>query len=173
MLTIMDQVYPDCEVSINIPAPGEPCSDECILTVMAEPTVCDDNDTATPNDDTYTAVITVMPEGDCSTTGWRFKFGNGQFAPGGEYGVPTEIGPYLISDGPIMVEIADNADVQGDVTFLLTPPEVCSTPDPCNMTAGLIIEQGDCDNNGTNDTCLLYTSPSPRDLSTSRMPSSA
>ena len=27
--------------------------------------------------------------------------------------------------------------------------------------------------NGTNRTCLLYTSPSPRDLSTSRMPSSA
>ena len=25
----------------------------------------------------------------------------------------------------------------------------------------------------TNDSCLLYTSPSPRDLSTSRMPSSA
>ena len=27
--------------------------------------------------------------------------------------------------------------------------------------------------NGWNDDCLLYTSPSPRDLSTSRMPSSA
>ena len=26
---------------------------------------------------------------------------------------------------------------------------------------------------GENDICLLYTSPSPRDLSTSRMPSSA
>ena len=26
---------------------------------------------------------------------------------------------------------------------------------------------------GSIDTCLLYTSPSPRDLSTSRMPSSA
>ena len=26
---------------------------------------------------------------------------------------------------------------------------------------------------GANPTCLLYTSPSPRDLSTSRMPSSA
>ena len=26
---------------------------------------------------------------------------------------------------------------------------------------------------GEEDTCLLYTSPSPRDLSTSRMPSSA
>ena len=29
------------------------------------------------------------------------------------------------------------------------------------------------DVNGANYTCLLYTSPSPRDLSTSRMPSSA
>ena len=27
--------------------------------------------------------------------------------------------------------------------------------------------------NGAGKTCLLYTSPSPRDLSTSRMPSSA
>ena len=29
------------------------------------------------------------------------------------------------------------------------------------------------DNGEWNDDCLLYTSPSPRDLSTSRMPSSA
>ena len=28
-------------------------------------------------------------------------------------------------------------------------------------------------NHGFSETCLLYTSPSPRDLSTSRMPSSA
>ena len=33
---------------------------------------------------------------------------------------------------------------------------------------------GDADDTGTTlDACLLYTSPSPRDLSTSRMPSSA
>ena len=31
----------------------------------------------------------------------------------------------------------------------------------------------DHDLSGNNETCLLYTSPSPRDLSTSRMPSSA
>ena len=30
-----------------------------------------------------------------------------------------------------------------------------------------------CDKNDVNIACLLYTSPSPRDLSTSRMPSSA
>ena len=39
---------------------------------------------------------------------------------------------------------------------------------------GLTKELGDdvCSSEGDN-TCLLYTSPSPRDLSTSRMPSSA
>ena len=32
---------------------------------------------------------------------------------------------------------------------------------------------GNCDGSNVDNTCLLYTSPSPRDLSTSRMPSSA
>ena len=31
----------------------------------------------------------------------------------------------------------------------------------------------DSDSDSVSDSCLLYTSPSPRDLSTSRMPSSA
>ena len=34
---------------------------------------------------------------------------------------------------------------------------------PADIDAGIMVERG----------CLLYTSPSPRDLSTSRMPSSA
>ena len=39
----------------------------------------------------------------------------------------------------------------------------------------LTVENGKitCVQSGDPDTCLLYTSPSPRDLSTSRMPSSA
>ena len=41
-------------------------------------------------------------------------------------------------------------------------------PDGTN-TGDLITSTG----GGVNQTCLLYTSPSPRDLSTSRMPSSA
>ena len=36
-----------------------------------------------------------------------------------------------------------------------------------------IIESNDEEELGVYDDCLLYTSPSPRDLSTSRMPSSA
>ena len=44
------------------------------------------------------------------------------------------------------------------IVFTLTP-ENGGTPDPCIIRI--------------NNVCLLYTSPSPRDLSTSRMPSSA
>ena len=36
-----------------------------------------------------------------------------------------------------------------------------------------VLDLGMLDINEVVDTCLLYTSPSPRDLSTSRMPSSA
>ena len=47
-------------------------------------------------------------------------------------------------------------------------------------TNGLVVVSGEVRSSGSLDipkivknTCLLYTSPSPRDLSTSRMPSSA
>ena len=36
-----------------------------------------------------------------------------------------------------------------------------------------IVVKGEAENANVSETCLLYTSPSPRDLSTSRMPSSA
>ena len=43
------------------------------------------------------------------------------------------------------------------------------------IKAILALPEPECikDNRGFLGTCLLYTSPSPRDLSTSRMPSSA
>ena len=48
---------------------------------------------------------------------------------------------------------------------------------PHGHTSRIIVEvQGDVKKGGSyeeNMVCLLYTSPSPRDLSTSRMPSSA
>ena len=48
-----------------------------------------------------------------------------------------------------------------------------NSKDACPDLAGLA-EFGGCpDSDGDGVPCLLYTSPSPRDLSTSRMPSSA
>ena len=46
------------------------------------------------------------------------------------------------------------------------PPRICETPAGMLNSIGLA-------NPGLEYFCLLYTSPSPRDLSTSRMPSSA
>ena len=58
----------------------------------------------------------------------------------------------------------------------LLPPRSCGLAEllagelaPCD-TLDL---QGSTNESGVSSTCLLYTSPSPRDLSTSRMPSSA
>ena len=45
--------------------------------------------------------------------------------------------------------------------------------DPVTGEHLLTIPEWICDEKGWYEGCLLYTSPSPRDLSTSRMPSSA
>ena len=54
-------------------------------------------------------------------------------------------------------------------TFLQWAPESVTVSDAWNLTPGQRIDGPITGGNG----CLLYTSPSPRDLSTSRMPSSA
>eukprot|EP00829_Urostomides_striatus_P015435 TRINITY_DN4846_c0_g1_i1.p1 TRINITY_DN4846_c0_g1~~TRINITY_DN4846_c0_g1_i1.p1 ORF type:complete len:157 (+),score=48.63 TRINITY_DN4846_c0_g1_i1:34-504(+) len=59
--------------------------------------------------------------------------------------------------------------------------QVICSPDKINTTVGKVQRSNliaECQGNSTTRTtkkldCLLYTSPSPRDLSTSRMPSSA
>ena len=51
--------------------------------------------------------------------------------------------------------------------------EDCILPDNVKHTFQSFIDQGEIPNLLLSGTCLLYTSPSPRDLSTSRMPSSA
>ena len=48
-----------------------------------------------------------------------------------------------------------------------------AAPGALNTLNELAAALGDDANFSTTVTCLLYTSPSPRDLSTSRMPSSA
>ena len=70
------------------------------------------------------------------------------------------------SSGTITVGLPDNVTIAGNLTVSGTTTEVSSTT--INVADPLLSM---ATNNG--GACLLYTSPSPRDLSTSRMPSSA
>ena len=60
-----------------------------------------------------------------------------------------------------------------DLNFTIKKGELLTVlgPSGCGKTTLLNIAAGFI--RPTSGTCLLYTSPSPRDLSTSRMPSSA
>ena len=74
-------------------------------------------------------------------------------------------------------QLSDQAATLG-VThlFALIDPGIPGLPDKIKAAAGdlkLTISTGVVQNPDAASTCLLYTSPSPRDLSTSRMPSSA
>ena len=79
---------------------------------------------------------------------------DGTNPPSDVYGYPDELGDDTSSD------VFGNHDEYGDDSYseMKTVPPV--------LTAGSLDAL-------MQDTCLLYTSPSPRDLSTSRMPSSA
>jgi uncharacterized repeat protein (TIGR01451 family) len=148
LLEIRDRLYEGCEASIMLNAPNT-CSDGCLLTVTQQPAVCDDQGTSDPSDDTYTVVVRVMPQGDVSG-GWRVVLGNGQFLPGGNYGEQVVLGPYLISQGPRTIKIADNQTLSCQTTFGLNIPDgPCS--EACSMQAGTT-NQGPCNNNGTNNT---------------------
>ena len=52
-------------------------------------------------------------------------------------------------------------------------PSIPSTYNKANWPKTLLVEVGEKPDSYSSGDCLLYTSPSPRDLSTSRMPSSA
>ena len=60
-------------------------------------------------------------------------------------------------------------DVRGQVTDAHGGLSAAGLP-KFTLPDGVSVSEGEGDDAGT---CLLYTSPSPRDLSTSRMPSSA
>ena len=50
---------------------------------------------------------------------------------------------------------------------------ICQEPIPVSAEPRVCKDQTCIDKNARDENCLLYTSPSPRDISGSRMPSSA
>ena len=77
------------------------------------------------------------------------------------------------NDGPVTDNITDNSKEDEDdhdpaeIPVIMVNCEISSNSTVCPETTLMMEEIG------MGNTCLLYTSPSPRDLSTSRMPSSA
>ena len=73
--------------------------------------------------------------------------------------------------GPTMMATTQGGQIliNPDGTYTYTPPANFVGED--SIVLEVCDENGNCANSEL--TCLLYTSPSPRDLSTSRMPSSA
>ena len=71
--------------------------------------------------------------------------------------------------GLIQTRRYDNEEARFSLIFLAAPHDV----DKAKDTSAPLIELTYNWDEGDYDGCLLYTSPSPRDLSTSRMPSSA
>ena len=83
---------------------------------------------------------------------------------------PVSAQQLLISVGGVMQNPSDDFTVSGTTITFTTAPSAGLT------FFGVLLGQALSLNtiaDGTVTICLLYTSPSPRDLSTSRMPSSA
>ena len=67
--------------------------------------------------------------------------------------------------------VADGNDEEALIKLTQSTKVVASYAGPFNKYSNLLVKA--CVKTSTHYVCLLYTSPSPRDLSTSRMPSSA
>ena len=78
--------------------------------------------------------------------------------------VPTEISQEVHS-------LLAAYDFSPSLSFKLSVPFIEQSTDHISIVPNY--DEFNISSNGIGDVCLLYTSPSPRDLSTSRMPSSA
>ena len=91
-----------------------------------------------------------------------------------EYQVHFNKNPFLAATSALYLVDQFDFHKMSKAAFLLTQYQdfrsFCITPDAHNHTFCTIY---DLQLFQQNESCLLYTSPSPRDLSTSRMPSSA
>ena len=66
----------------------------------------------------------------------------------GQYGVPTEFGPYSIADGPVSFVITDKDDDTCLIVVTAEPPAPCSEGE-CEIMAEVM--SIDCDDQGTPD----------------------
>ena len=167
-MCIRDSPEGDCDCDGNqLDALGE-CGGACVADEDADG-ICDDVDDCVGELDEcgicngpgaiYECGCSDIPEGDCDCDGNQL---DALGVCGGDCEADAD------ADG-----ICDDVD---PCVGELDECGICNGPGAIYECGCCDIPDGDCDRDGNQlDAvgCLLYTSPSPRDLSTSRMPSSA
>ena len=123
----------------------------------------------------------VNPDAESTTSAYAVGYGNGglgQLSPGllyinGDLTSGEVAGfEYLNTSYFETSQSGDKLKVAVNASDLFNDPNFGTWPNSLEglILVGVVVEAG---LSGLDIDCLLYTSPSPRDLSTSRMPSSA
>ncbi|GAB4251173.1 MAG: hypothetical protein Kow0027_14980 [Saprospiraceae bacterium] len=124
----------------------------CSIDAVAAAPVCDDNNTPTdPADDLFSFNLTVNGSGTAAT--WEASVNGMSFF--GNYGTATEIGPFDISAGTVILTIADANDPGCTSSVTVDPPQPCSTPVVCDLSASvgnLLCHDAGTPNNPDDDT---------------------
>ena len=125
LVTIVDNQSAGCETS-QVIGPLVTCSNDCILNAFVSNILCNDEGTsADDTDDTYT--FELMVSGQNLSQGWQTTDGNYT----GTYGQVQQLGPFLITDGNMALEITDNVNQTCVIIANAAAPLACSS---CGQT---------------------------------------
>ncbi len=141
VVTFIDNDDAQCSASQSAGA-LTPCSNTCLITAVVDSIKCDglgtENDIF---DDVFTFQVTVS--GLNKSTSWYVDPNSGTTYP---YDVAQTFGPYLISNGVVVLTLVDSADPNCTVVIQVTPPPPCS--EPCELVV-VNLNQGPCNDNNT------------------------
>lgn len=137
MIEFVDSNDADCRV-MAVSEELSSCSGSCTVTATLESVFCFNENTADDStDDTFTAVVSVDLVG--GTGMWQIV-SSGETGTSGQM---VSIGPFLITDGTVVIEVIDPGVMGCSTTLQIDPPDACSM---CEETveAGTNFEL-DCD----------------------------
>ena len=130
-------------------------------------TIVDNNDVFKIEFDPISDALAAIRNGECIiVVDDERRENEGDLICAAQFATPQQIN-FMATEGRGLICLA----MQGDKLDALDLPLMVDRNTDENQTAFTVSIDAGPENNVT--TCLLYTSPSPRDLSTSRMPSSA
>ncbi|MEZ4987185.1 MAG: hypothetical protein R2795_19445 [Saprospiraceae bacterium] len=126
-IAIQDEADQGCSTTLSVQSPAA-CSDVCLINPpVITQVLCSDNNTPTdPTDDTFTFEATL--DGFNLGDGWTTNVG-----VVGQYGIPTQFGPFPISQGNIDLVFTDASETTCTEAITVDAPSTCS--DQCAISA--------------------------------------